>query len=58
MNEKELKDRFIDFVKDNNNHNFFKYGVTSNNIIEIRNEGLNKKFDFILAMIKPKELNT
>ena len=58
MNEKELKDRFIDFVKNNNNHNFFKCGDTSNNIIEIRNEGLNKKFDFILAMIKPKELNT
>jgi hypothetical protein len=59
MNEIELKNRFIDFLKDNNNHNFFsKCGDNSNNIIEIRNEGLNKKFDFILALIKPKELNT
>ena len=59
MNEIELKSRFIDFLKNNNDHNFFsKCGGISNNIIEIRNEGLNKKFDFILAMIKPKELNT
>jgi hypothetical protein len=59
MNEIELKNRFIDFLKNNNDHNFFsKCGGISNNIIEIRNEGLNKKFDFILAMIKPKEVNT
>jgi hypothetical protein len=58
MKEIELKNRFIDFLKNNNDHNFFsKCGGISNNIIEIRNEGLNKKFDFILAMIKPKELN-
>jgi len=58
MNEIELKNRFVYFLKNNNNHNFFsKCGFNSNNIIEIRNEGLNKKFDFILAMIKPKELN-
>ena len=59
MNEIELKNRFIDFLKNNSDHNFFSNcGGNSNNIIEIRNEGLNKKFDFILAMIKPKELNT
>jgi hypothetical protein len=57
MNEKELKNKFIDFLKTHNNHNFFSnYDFKPNNIIEIRNEGLNKKFDLILAMIKTKEI--
>jgi hypothetical protein len=57
MNEIELKTKFIDFLKSNNDHNFFSsYDYKSNNIIEIKNEGLNKKFDLILALIKTKEI--
>ncbi len=56
MNEIELKSKFIDFLKTNNNHNFFSNNdFNPNNIIEVRNEGLNKKFDLILAIIKTKE---
>ena len=57
MNEVELKNKFIDFVKTNKNHNFLSdYNIESNNIIEIRNEGLSKKFDLILALIKTNEI--
>ncbi|MER5175856.1 MAG: hypothetical protein ABJB76_01320 [Candidatus Nitrosocosmicus sp.] len=57
MNEIELKNKFIDFLKTNNNHNFFSnYEFKPNNILEIRNEGLNRKFDLILAMVKTKEI--
>ncbi|HXS61080.1 MAG TPA: hypothetical protein VN703_09765, partial [Candidatus Sulfopaludibacter sp.] len=57
MNEVELKNKFIDFVKTNKNHNFLSdYNFESNNIIEIRNEGLSKKFDLILALIKTNEI--
>ncbi len=43
MNEIELKIKFIDFLKSNSNHNFFSnYGYKPSNIIEIKNEGLNK----------------
>ncbi|MDQ6723843.1 MAG: hypothetical protein M3Z01_06210 [Thermoproteota archaeon] len=57
MNEIELKNKFIDFLKTNNNHNFFSnYEFKPNNIIEIKNEGLNRKFDLILAMVKTKEI--
>ena len=57
MNEIELKIKFIDFLRSNSNHNFFSnYDYSPSNIIEIKNEGLNKKFDLILAMIKTKEI--
>lgn len=57
MNEIELKIKFIDFLRSNSNHNFFSnYDYRPSNIIEIKNEGLNKKFDLILAMIKTKEI--
>ena len=58
MNEIDLKIKFIDFIKSNENHNFFtNHDYKPNNIIEIKNEGLNKKFDLILALIKTKEIN-
>lgn len=55
MNEIELKNKFIEYLKTNDNHISFSNNNFSNNIIEIRNEGLNKKFDLILAIIKTKE---
>jgi hypothetical protein len=58
MNEVELKNKFIGFLKTNKNHNFFSnYDFEPYNIIEIRNEGLSKKFDLILALIKTNEIN-
>ena len=57
MNELELKNKFINFLKDTSNNNFFSnYNFESNNFIEIRNEGLSKKFDLILALIKTNEV--
>ncbi len=58
MNEIELKRKFIEFLRSNSNHDFFSgYDYKPNNIIEIKNEGLNKKFDLVLAMIKTKEMD-
>jgi len=57
MNEIELKNRFINYIKSNNlSSNFLSHNFKPNNVIEIKNEGLNKKFDLILAMIKTKEI--
>jgi len=57
MNEIELKIKFIDYLRSNSYHNFFSgYTYKPDNIIEIKNEGLNKRFDLILAMIKTKEI--
>ena len=55
MNEIELKNRFLDFLDLNPKNDFF--GNTSNRnekYIEIKNEALNRKFDFILAACKTK----
>jgi len=57
MNETQLKDRFLDFLNLNPKNNFF--GDISNHnekYIEIKNEALNRKFDFILAACKTKNL--
>lgn len=62
MNELQLKLKFLDFLQTNPNNNFFgKQGQKSQRYIEIRNEALNRKFDFILALIResnhnPKEI--
>jgi hypothetical protein len=62
MNESQLKIKFLDFLKTNPNNNFFGKPIEkSQHFIEIRNEALNRKFDFILAIIrtssyKPKEI--
>lgn len=62
MNESELKKKFLDFLQANPDNNFFgKQGQNSQHYIEIRNEALNRKFDFVLAVIresthKPKEI--
>ena len=55
MNEIELKNRFLEFLNLNPKNDFF--GNTSNRnekYIEIKNEALNRKFDFILAACKTK----
>ena len=57
MNETQLKDRFLDFLNLNPTNDFF--GNTSNQnekYIEIKNEALNRKFDFILAACKTKNI--
>ncbi|HEX5904419.1 MAG TPA: hypothetical protein VFY50_00060 [Candidatus Nitrosocosmicus sp.] len=62
MNEFQLKIKFLDFLKMNPNNSFFGKPIEkSQHFIEIRNEALNRKFDFILAIIrtssyKPKEI--
>ena len=59
MNEIELKNRFINYIQsDDLSSNFLSHNFKPNNVIEIKNEGLNKKFDLILAMIKTKEIKT
>jgi len=62
MNESQLKLSFLDFLQTNPNNNFFgKQDEKSQHYIEIRNEALNRKFDFVLAVIResnhrPKEI--
>ena len=62
MNEFQLKIKFLDFLKTNPNNSFFgKPGDKSQYFLEIKNEALNRKFDFVLAIIrtssyKPKEI--
>lgn len=62
MNELQLKLSFLDFLQANPNNNFFgNHGDKSQQYIEIRNEALNRKFDFVLAVIResshrPKEI--
>jgi hypothetical protein len=53
MNETQLKIKFLEYLEFNPRNNFF--GDDTNNYqqyIEIKNEALNRKFDFILAVIK------
>ena len=48
MNEIELKNKFINYIKFNNfASSFLSQNFKPNNVIEIKNEGLNKKFDLI-----------
>jgi hypothetical protein len=57
MNESQIKDRFLDYLNVNPKNDFF--GNTSNHkekYIEIKNEALNRKFDFILAACKVKNI--
>ena len=57
MNEIQLKDRFLDFLRLNPRNAVF--GNSSNHYekyIEIKNEALNRKFDFILAACKTKNI--
>jgi len=62
MNESQLKIKFLDFLKANPNNGFFGLQAERpQHILEIKNEALNRKFDFILAIIrtasyKPKEI--
>ncbi len=62
MNESQLKIKFLEFLQRNPNNNFFgKQGEKSQHYIEIKNEALNRKFDFVLAVIresthKPKNI--
>src|SRR6476646_8852042 len=59
MNEIELKNKFIKYIKSNNiASSFLSQNFKPNNVIEIKNEALNKKFDLILALIKTKEIKT
>ncbi|HEY6536225.1 MAG TPA: hypothetical protein VIY08_10610 [Candidatus Nitrosocosmicus sp.] len=55
MNEIELKNKFMDFLLSSNNNSFVKKSSTSK-IFEIKNEGLNKKFDLIIAIVKSDKL--
>lgn len=58
MKELELKERFIEFLKTNPNHNLLGNDINqTKRIIEIKNEALNKRFDFILAEVKSRNLN-
>ena len=57
MNESQIKDRFLDYLNVNPRNDFF--GNTSNHkekYIEIKNVALNRKFDFILAACKVKNI--
>ncbi|MDQ4074498.1 MAG: hypothetical protein M3162_09395 [Thermoproteota archaeon] len=57
MNEKELKEKFIGFLGNNPGNNFFLIDkFRSYKVIELKNEALCKKFDFILAVLKEKEI--
>ncbi|MGN6348440.1 MAG: hypothetical protein ACTHLL_01640 [Candidatus Nitrosocosmicus sp.] len=60
MNELELKNKFLNYIKDSNDSKsfFLNYNFKADNIIEIKNEGLNRKFDLVLALIKAKELKS
>lgn len=60
MNEIELKNEFINFIQDEDkSKNFFlNYKFKPDNIVEIKNEGLNRKFDLVLALIKTKEIES
>ena len=59
MNEIELKNKFINYIKSNNfASSFLSQNFKPNNVIEIKNEALNKKFDLVLALIKTKEIKT
>ena len=50
MNEIELKNKFIKYIKSNNiASSFLSQNFKPNNVIEIKNEALNKKFDLNLA---------
>ena len=57
MNEIQLKDRFLDFLNMYPRNDFF--GNSSNHnekYIEIKNEALSRKFDFILAACRTKNI--
>jgi hypothetical protein len=57
MNEKELKEKFIEFLRTNPGNNFFLVDkFKSYKVIEVQNEALSKKFDFILGVLKEKEV--
>ncbi|VFJ12332.1 hypothetical protein [Candidatus Nitrosocosmicus franklandus] len=62
MNESQLKDKFLSYLKTNPNNSFFGKTVEKpQHFLEIKNEALNRRFDFILAIIrtsgyKPKEI--
>jgi hypothetical protein len=48
MNEIELKNKFIKFIKSNNlSSTLLSQNFRPNNVFEIKNERLNKKFDLI-----------
>ena len=57
MDEIQLKDRFLDFLNKNPRNDLF--GNPSNHnekYIEIKNEALDRKFDFILAVCRTKNV--
>ena len=55
MNEIQLKNRFLDFINLNPKNDFFgNISDRTEKYIEIKNEALNRKFDFILAACKTK----
>jgi len=62
MNESELKIKFLKYIESNPKNNFFGDDANkSQQYVEIKNEALNRKFDFILAVLKtanykPKEI--
>ncbi len=56
MNEVELKNKFIDFLLSSNKNSFTKNKSPTSKIFEIKNEGLNKKFDLIIALVKSDKL--
>jgi hypothetical protein len=60
MNELELKNKFLDYIKYSNDSKsfFLNYNFKPDNIVEIKNEGLNRKFDLVLALIKAKEIKS
>lgn len=59
MNEIQLKNKFIEFLELNPSNNFFgEQGELGRKYFEIKNEALNKKFDFILAVVKMNKINS
>lgn len=59
MNEIQLKNRFLQYLHDNPKSNVLGVDTARKfRIIEIKNEALNRKFDFVLALIKTTEYST
>jgi len=64
MNEIQLKKRFLQYLNNNPKNNLLSFDYNGNfKYLEVKNEALNRKFDFVLAIVitnrfSPKTLTT
>lgn len=59
MNEVQLKNRFLKYLNNNPKNNLLGFDYDGDfKFLEIKNEALNRKFDFILAVIKANKYSS